>query len=87
MEQKFGKPPKVLPRKKKRGMTPFRLVTTILSILAVLALTLYIYKSFGVGDAGVWFQDILILVLILGLVFLAAVFFVGLLMLYRKIRG
>lgn len=87
MEKETGTPPKIMPRKKKKGMTPFRMVTTILSILAVLALTLFVYKSFGVGDAWVWIQDVLILVLILGLVFLAAVLVVGLLILFRKYRS
>lgn len=86
MEKETEKPPKVLARKKKKGMSPFRLLTTTLSIGAVLGLTLFVYKSFGVGDSWVWVQDILVLILILVLVFLAAFFVVWLLMLYRKHR-
>ena len=87
MEKETKKPPKSLPRKKKKGMGPFRLFTTVLSIAAVLWLTLYVYQSFGVGDSWVWVQDILILLLVMVLVFLAAVLVVGLLVLFRKLRS
>lgn len=87
MKKETGKPPKVPLAKKKKGMSRFRLFTTTLSIAAVLGLTLYVYKSFGVGDGWAWFQDVLTLVLILGLVFVAAFIVVMLLVLFRKLRG
>ncbi len=87
MEQETNKQVEAQSRKKKKGMTSFRIFTTTLSILAVLWLTLFVYQTFGVGDSGVWIKDILILVLLLFLVFLAAVAVVGLFMLFRKIRG
>ena len=56
-------------------------------ILAVLGLSYYVYEAFEVGDAEVWFQDVLMLVLIVFLVFLAASAVVGILILIRKVRG
>ena len=66
---------------------PLRLVTTTLSIVIILWLTMVVYEKFGVGDSNVWVQDVLTLLLILVLIFLAAVGVVGLLMLVRKLRS
>ncbi len=68
-------------------MNRFRILTTVLSIAMVLLLTFAVYQEFGIGDGITWLKDILTLVLILFLVFLAAFGVVGLLMLFRKHRG
>ncbi len=87
MKPKSQKNPHTKNSGKKKGLSPFRRFTTVVSILVILGLTLVVYQKFGLGDAWVWVQDVLILILIMFLVFLAAVFVVWLLMLYRKHKG
>lgn len=78
---------KKAPVKKEKEKFPIRRVTTVLGIVTVLLLTLVVYKQFGIGDAWRWVEDVLILILLMSLIFLAAVFVVWLLMLYRKHRN
>ena len=87
MDKETKKPPEVLVRKKKKGMSPFRRFTTVIMIGIIMWVTYEVYLKFGIGDGWVWVKDVLTLILIMGLVFLAAVFVVWLLMLFRKYRG
>jgi len=66
--------------------SPFRRVTMVFSMIIILWLTLVAYEKFGIGDARAWVGDVLVLILILFLVFLAAAVVVGLLMMIKKLR-
>lgn len=79
----FGKEPE----KKKKGLRPVRRAWTVVMIIAILVLTFFVYRAFGIGDGSVWVRDILVLVLLMVLVFLAAGIFVWILTLIRKARS
>jgi len=69
------------------SMSPVRRVWMVVMIFGVLGLTYVVYEMFEVGDFWVWLEDVILLFVILGLVFLAAALVVGLLLLYRKFKG
>lgn len=75
------------PSKKKKGLRPVRRAWTVVMIIAILGLTFFVYRAFGIGDGSVWVRDILTLVLLMVLVFLAAGIFVWILTLIRKTRS
>lgn len=75
------------PEKKKKGLRPVRRAWTVVMIIAILGLTFFVYRAFGVGDGSVWLRDILILMLLMVLIFLAAAAFVWILTLIRKARS